>query len=245
MTHEKHCSTQLSSNIPLPCDCSKRTIVSLDDVVFSPVEQSPTPTAERDKRIAELEQRHVQFMVTGGPVVMATEYERVNAQLAERDATIATLEQWKREAMESMGAWDEVIKYLSGDGFDVKDWSGTWQKACLRRLKLLAERDAELLKLRDALKGCRSHWGGYCITKQEQFESVMKDFWEHIRRCDVVIDDALSSTSAAAERIGARYLRELLEHIMEWELGSGGQIVGWIRERASALERADTEGGNG
>ena len=88
MTHEKHCSTQLSSNIPLPCDCSKRTIVSLDDVVFSPVEQYPTPTAERDKRIAELEQRHVQFMVTGGPVVMATEYERVNAQLAERDAEL-------------------------------------------------------------------------------------------------------------------------------------------------------------
>ena len=112
--------------------------------------------SERDKRIAELEQRHVQFMVTGGPVVMATEYERVNAQLAERDAELQKM-------------------------CDVADF--------------MPDEVAELL----------------------------------------------ASTSAAAERaerrIGARYLRELLEHIMEWELGSGGQIVGWIRERASALER--------
>ena len=47
--------------------------------------------SERDKRIAELEQRHVQFMVTGGPVVMATEYEQVNAKLAERDAELLKL----------------------------------------------------------------------------------------------------------------------------------------------------------
>ena len=45
----------------------------------------------KDAKIAELEQRHVRFMVQGGPVVMATEYERVNAQLAERDAELLKL----------------------------------------------------------------------------------------------------------------------------------------------------------
>ena len=53
-------------------------------------------------------------------------------------------------------------------------------------------REALIGKLVEALKACRSSCGGYCITKDSQYESTMKEFWKHIRKCDVTIDAALA-----------------------------------------------------
>jgi len=48
---------------------------------------------QQEERIKELENRHVQFMVTGGPVVMATEFDAMKqrAESAEREREEAVL----------------------------------------------------------------------------------------------------------------------------------------------------------
>ena len=103
---------------------------------------------------------------------------------------------------------------------------------------LTAQRDELLAReamLRDALKSCRSHWAGYCITRDEQYKMLLEDFWKHIRQCDVVIDKALSSPTPALATLKAQHRAEALRDAAEvFELGacSGTNVRNFLRARA-------------
>ncbi len=60
-----------------------------DEIVRSPktemeyierIDRAETSLAAANERIAQLETRHVRFMVEGGPVVMAAEYDKLKAE---------------------------------------------------------------------------------------------------------------------------------------------------------------------
>ena len=73
---------------------------------------------QQAERIKELENRHVQFMVAGGPVVMATEFDamkrRAESAERERDAFAKHNLEWAKAAEARMKERDEAVAQVAG-----------------------------------------------------------------------------------------------------------------------------------
>lgn len=74
------------------CECSTDHLAECAEAYAS--HQNSVLEAERDRLLAEnkkLDERHVRFMVEGGPVVMSADYDKLQSELTEAKSEITRL----------------------------------------------------------------------------------------------------------------------------------------------------------